>query len=219
MLLILIGVSTSWIPFVKDLGGLLALLGIVFLFLGRWGWGDRHHDRVIAGGILMVISFLAAIVVAAALTDAVLSAASMPGATPQSVGSTLQSSLTTTIYATVLVGFLAGIGQVLMVYSLADARARLLLIVGFLLGVVIGIVLLAYELPLLNHAIQLATSGSTVDPGPINAFANQLQVIGLITVVPSAITAIAYYLIWRRVDAAVDSTGDLDDPPPTPAGS
>ncbi|HXQ94266.1 MAG TPA: hypothetical protein VN864_03745 [Thermoplasmata archaeon] len=200
VLLLTIGVGISWIPVVKDIGGLLALIGIIYLFLGRWGFGDRHHGFVLAGGTLIVLGFLATIVVAVALAFALFQAASQVGSTSQDVANALQTGIENTVIATLAVGILSGIGQVLMVYVIADTTSRWLLIGGLAAGIGLGILLLAIELPALTSAIQAGTSGSTYDLGPVNNFQNQLQIYGLLDVIPAALTGFAYYRIWKKLD-------------------
>jgi hypothetical protein len=199
LLLLTVGVALGWIPVVRDLGGLLALIGIIFLFVGRWGFSPRHHDLVVVGGVLLVIGFVASIVIAVALVGAIIQAASQIGATPQTLGSALESSIEDTIIAALVVSIVSGIGQILMVWAIADGTSQKLLLIGFAAGIIIAVAIVAIELPLLSSAIQSATSGSSIDLGPINNFQNQTQIFELLTIVPSAITAYAYYRIWNGI--------------------
>jgi len=200
VLLLTIGIAIGWIPYIQDLGGLLIFIGIIFLFIGRWGFSDRHHDLVVAGGVLLVIAIIGVVIVAFALATALIQAATQIGATAQSVGATLQASIQDTLIATVVFAFISGLGQLLMVWGLADPTSRLLLVTGFVLAITISAVLLAIELPLLANAIQSATAGATINTGPINALEGQIQVYGLLSVVPASVTGFAYYRIWRGID-------------------
>jgi hypothetical protein len=204
LVLLTIGVAMGWIPVIRDLGGLLALVGIIYLFVGRWGFSARHHDLVVTGGVLVVLGFVASVAIAIALFGAVIQAATQVGASPQTVGAALQSSIENTIIAGFVVAIITGVGQLLMVWAIADRTARGLLIAGFLAAIVIALVVIAIELPLLSSAIQSSTSGSTINLVPVDQFQNQTQFYGVLTVIPSAITAYAYYRIWGaiRVDPA-----------------
>jgi hypothetical protein len=200
LMLILIGLGLDWIPYIKDVAGLISLVGILFLFVGRWGFTKRHHDYVVAGGVLLLISFIAAIAIGAALALAIFQAASQMGSTPQTLASSIDSTIQDTIIAGVIVAVLTSVAQLLMVWEIADSTARWLLILGLGASFVVGIVIAAIELPLLATAVQTATSGSMVNAGPINNLENQINVYGLLTVFPSAISAYAYYRIWGSID-------------------
>jgi hypothetical protein len=209
LLLLTIGFALAWIPVIQDLGSLLALVGVLYLFAGRWGFTERHHDLVLTGGVLLVVSFLATIIVAVALVSATLQAATQAGATSQTVGATLESAIQNAAIAAFVVGLLGTVGEVLMVYTIADRTSRALLIAGFFSAIVIGIAIYAVEQPLLSNAIEAATSGPTIDLGPINSYQDQVQLYGLLQVVPSLIIAGAYYLIWQKVDREIRSTAPV----------
>jgi hypothetical protein len=200
LMLIMIGLGLSWIPYIKDVAGLISLVGILFLFVGRWGFTKRHHDYVVAGGVLLLLSFIAAIVIGAALALAIFQTASQTGSTPQTLASSIDSTIRDTIYAGVIVAVLSAVAQLLMVWEIADSTARTLLILGLVASFVVGLIIAAIELPLLANAVQSATSGSMVNAGPINNLENQINLYGLLTVFPSAISAYAYYRIWRSID-------------------
>src|SRR5207245_10769581 len=57
LLLLIIGLAISWIPFIGAIGGLVALIGALLVILGREAFG-REHDR---NAILALIVFFVVI--------------------------------------------------------------------------------------------------------------------------------------------------------------
>src|SRR6266852_9726216 len=62
MLLLIIGVALSWVPFIGAIGGLIALIGAVFVILGREAFGPAHDRNVILSIILFVVGIAVTIV-------------------------------------------------------------------------------------------------------------------------------------------------------------
>jgi len=102
------------------------------------------------------------------------------------------------------------LAAVIVVYDLADGTTRTLLWLGFVLGCAISIATVAYLLPQIQQAISQATSGSTLDPGPINSLETTATVLGIAKIVPDLLFAWAYL---RARDAASDREPGSDAVP------
>ena len=195
--LLLVSLLLGWIPYIDFLGGILGLIGLYFLWRGRFGFTESHTRGVTVGIGLRVLAFVIVLVGVVWSTSAIVSAASVPGASLQSVGDGLQSALGTALVVSEVGSALAVLSEVALVYALSDPLNRLILWlaagVQVALGVLIGSVLLAA----LTTAIAQATSGSTLDAAPLTDFQNQVTLWGLAYALPSVIMAVAYYRARR----------------------
>ena len=188
-----IGLALSWIPYVSTIGGLLALIGVIVLFLGRRAYGPEHQRNVVVGGVLLLIGFIAGIVLTLALVGAIVSSVTASGGTLSQMGNTLWQGLVAAIIAGAVVGVLGGIAQVILPYALADRTTKRLLWAGFATIVIVTVLTAWVLLPLLHSAIAQATSGSTFDPGPINQFETTSNLLKLASGVPALFLTWGYY--------------------------
>ncbi len=192
LLLLVIGFALDWIPYIDVIGGLLALIGIIFVFLGRRGYGPLHHRYVVIGGILFVLTVVAGIIFGAAFVAAIFSQVPPAGSSLSSFGSALQSDLATLFIGTAVLGVLGALSQVIMVYALADPTTRTLLWAGFAAGAVLSIVVLVVIWPAVATAVSQATSGTTLNMGPIDQLETAADLLGLTKVVAAVLFAWAY---------------------------
>lgn len=193
LLLLVIGFALSWIPYVDVIGGLLALIGIILVFLGRAGFGPIHHRDVVIGGVLYLLTLLGVLILAVSFVAAIISAAPAPGAPLSSLGATLTSDLMYFLVGAAVLGILGALGQVIMVYGLADRTTRGLLWLGFVAGTVLPIVSLLILWPDIATAVSQATSGTSLNLAPLNQIEATENLLSLTKVVPSVLFAWAYY--------------------------
>jgi len=186
-----IGFALSWIPYVDYVGGLLVLIGVIFLFLGRWGFDERHHNLVVVGGIFVLITFIGAIVAAAIFADALLAAAAS-SASPAQLGGSLIGAFDGLLFSGAVLGVIRALASVMLVYALVDRSTRGILWLAFSTQLIVQVVILVVVLPQVNSAIAQATSGSTVDLGPLNALTLTSTLWGLLAVIPSMLFFWAY---------------------------
>lgn len=193
LLLMVIGLALDWIPYVGALGGLLVLIGVIVLFLGRRAYGPDHQRNVVAGGVLFLIGIIAGIVIAVALVAAVVSSVTSSTASPSQMGDALRQGLDAVFIAAAVLGVLGAIARVVLPYALADRTTKRLLWVGFATSLVVVALTLWILLPLLDSAIAQATSGSTLDVGPIDQLQVTENLVNLAGGVPALFFTWAYY--------------------------
>lgn len=201
VLLLAIGVGIAWIPYVGGIGGLLALIGVILVFVGRRGFDEPHRRSVVIGGVLLVVGFLSTIVLAGFIVGAVLSAGTAPGANPQAVFNATAAVLNQIALGGLIVGVIGGVGQLLMVYQLGDPLARQLLILGLIASLVIASLIYLVELPQISRALTNPGPNFAADQATLNQLQAQLQLDSVARIIPSLIFAVAYYRIWQRVDS------------------
>ena len=205
LLFIVIGIALSWIPYLDIIGGLIALIGIILVFMGRRAYGPEHHRDVVAGGVLFLVSILATIGLAIALVAALLSAATV--STTGSVtfnASAFEGDLQVFFIGVAVVGIIGGLSEVILVYALSDKTTRILLWAGFFTSTAVSILVLVILYPQIVTAVNSATSGTSFNSGPINALSTESDLLGVLKIVPSVLFAWAY---WRARDEAVNRAG------------
>lgn len=199
LLLMILGFAVLWIPYIGGIGGLIALIGVVLLWVGRGSFGSSHHRAVWVGSACVLVSLVLAFGVALWFVFTLITAAQTPGQTISAFGSELQSDLVTLLVTTLVASAIASMGYVALPYALADRGSRALLWGAFTLSVLTTVVGVALLWPQISTAISQATSGSTVDLAPIRAIQTQSTLWGTLQVVPDMMFLWAYYRIRNRV--------------------
>jgi hypothetical protein len=192
--LMVVAFVLNWIPYVNYLGELLALIGIIFLILGRWGFDLQHHSFVVGGAVLLLILLIAGFIAGIAFVASVAGDA-QSSMTASQLSSTLQGQVDAFFVATMVLGSISGFAYLLMPYGLADRWTRTILWVAFVAQVLVSVVVLAVLLPITNSAISQATSGTTFDAGPINGLESTALVLGMTGILPSLLFAWGYYRV------------------------
>jgi len=199
LLLLVIGIAMSWVPYVSFIGSLLALIGIILVILGRRGYGPEHRKYVVAGGVLFVLTILAAVGLAVGLALAIFSQVSVNNGNVSLASSALQSDFLWFFVGAAVVGVFGSLSRVILVYALSDGRTRLLLWLAFAVSVAVSLVVLVVIYPQITSAVSQATSGTSVNPGPLDALQTEGTLLGLVNVVPAVLFAWAY---WRAREEA-----------------
>jgi hypothetical protein len=192
LLLMIFAFGLLWIPLVSDLGELLALIGIVFLWLGRHAYGNDHRRNVILGSACVALGFLIAVLVGIWLVDSLLTSVA-PGQSASSFDSVFQSDLGVVFVVGFLTSALTALAYVVLPWALADRTSRVLLLVAGALTVVISAVTASILLPQVSSAVAQATSGSTIDSGPIVALQNESSLLMTAQLLPDALFVWSYY--------------------------
>jgi hypothetical protein len=211
LLLMIIAFALLWIPYVSSLGALLALIGLIFLWLGRNGFGPAHRRNVLLGGVCVVIGLVTGIAVGAWFVDSILTQAT-PGESPSAIGAIFQSDLGVLFVVGLGTATLTAIAYVALPYALADPTSRILLISAAALTVVISAITIAIIFPQISGAVTQATSGSSINTAPITALEGESALLGSAQFVPYMMFLWAYYRTRTRT---------FPDHPPvgTPIGS
>jgi hypothetical protein len=203
--LLVIGFALSWIPYVSFIGDILAFVGIILVIVGRHGYGPEHRRDVVVGGVLFVITLIAAVGLAVWFVAALLGAVSVNGTTLTISNSALQNDFLVFFVGIAVVGIIGSLSRVIMVYALSDRTTQILLWAGFAASVVISLTILAVLYPQIVTAVNQATAGSTVNQGPLNSLQTESTVLGLVNVLPALLFAWAY---WRAREQALARTHD-----------
>lgn len=199
LLLAIIGFLLVWIPDVDIVGGLLVLVGAFLIFLGRRGFGERHRRSVAAGVALILIGLVGTFLAAVIYALSIVAAAVMPGVTIAQIGSQISGDLTFFVAATATLGILTVVGEILLVYQLADPRARQILWAGLAAQIAAAAGVIVIVLPAVSSAISQATSTGTLNLAPINALETKAQLVELVGAIPALLFAWGYYRTRRAI--------------------
>lgn len=193
MLLMIVAFALLWIPYVQDLGGLLAFIGIIYLWFGRKAFDEPFRQWVVRGSLLVVIGLAVEVYVGILYASQVVGAASNPGETVSGFGAAIQSDLSVLLVGSLLSMFLVSLGYVALPYARADPTSRLLLWGAFAMAMTVSTVALAVLYPQISAAVTSATSGSTINLAPVTALDTESLEFGLLQIVPDLIFLYAYY--------------------------
>ena len=201
LLLLLIGFLLIWVPDVSFVGDLLIFIGIIFLWLGRHEFAEPHPRNVVRGSLLVLASILLAVGLAIWFVAAIVGAAfsAGPSATPSSLSASITSALGVFVVGAIVLEILLLLGEIWIVYALADRVVRELLWAAFAAQMAISVILLAIIYPRISGVVQQSVNGTAVNTGPITAFQTQIEIYSLLNAIPALMFAYSFYQIRERL--------------------
>jgi uncharacterized membrane protein len=210
LLLMVVAFALAWIPFVDIVGGILALVGLIYLWNGRRELGPVHSDEVKVGVLLLVVAVGVGVAGAIALVAATFSFnVTLNGTQPMVTHPPVSLALEAAVVVILTVA--AALGAACLVklpYSLGDPTARKLLLVGGALEVAFAALYSVSEVQSL--AAVESVFGTGASPGPLPS----PLLVGLLLGVPDLVFLVAYSRVRKRL-----LDGDLPRAPAvTPLG-
>jgi len=199
LLLLIIGLLLSWIPYILYIGGILELIGVILVIIGREAFGVRHGKYVIYAVVIYSIGFVAGFILGFSFATTIVSATS-GGASSSSSLATIMSAFESLLWGSLVISAVMGISTVMLVYLLEEANGRMLLWVAFAAQIAVGTLGIIIIGPLISHAVALAFASSPPSPTPILNLDSELTSLRFLSAIPSVIFAFAYYLAWKRID-------------------
>jgi hypothetical protein len=178
LLLLIIGAALSWVPFIGAIGGLIAIIGAVFVILGREAFGPTHDRNVILSIILYIVGVAITIVgIIIAILGAITIQAGNPG------GMFLPAAFLSVV---IVGGAVTGLARVLFTYALQKDNGRVLLWLGYASSITISVV------NFLTIPSGLASGGNFFFPG-------LFLVTAVLSAIPATLYATAFYLARDRI--------------------
>jgi hypothetical protein len=198
VLLLFIGALIGAIPYVGGIGALFTFIGAIFVILGRKAFGATHARNVILSIVLFILGISIAFVGALVVFLSIFAAFGQDPS-PAAVQAAFSNFLIVIALATIV----GGLASVFFTFAIQNQTGRLLLIAGYIAGVVISIAIVAVISASISEFVATACPGGVCDPLSVAdqqiAFQNRVSTLGFLNAIPSLLYAGAYYLVWDRV--------------------
>lgn len=183
------------LPVIGILGVILALVGAVFVIIGRDAFGDRHAKFVIVSTVVYVLFNIVTFGIGASIVPSVQSIFSSTTG-PASLSAQLTNLINSYIIAEAIVGAVIGLSTVFFTYAIQNHLGRVLLWLAFAISLLLLIpaFILVNQLPLLiNQAV------ATSDPSALYSWLNQIQAFRLLSIIPAIFYALGYLNARARI--------------------
>ena len=214
VLLLVVGILASWIPFVGAVGLAITFVGALLVIFGRRAFGPIHRRNLTISILLFVLATAVVFIAGAVIVLAALG--SIPSGSDQAhIAAVFETAITNLLIVSAVGATVTSLSNVLFTYALQNRVGRLLLwaALGASLGLQAAIVVLA--LPLLpgiseDIARQIVTSGRVDTAAMSSAISGQASGLGLVGVIPAAMYALADYLAFARIHRGEIPLAELD---------
>jgi hypothetical protein len=193
LLLMIFGFALDWVPYISDLGGLLILIGVGYLWFGRHGFTDSRRRAVVWGSAAVALSLLLGFGIVIWFLGDVTSAASGPGETTAALTARFQYDIQVPLAGVVGASALGASGYVLLPYALADRTSRIMLWTAFALTIWISVLSLAIISPQISTAVAQALSATPINLAPVQALQSEEAELGALQFLPFMLFLWAYY--------------------------
>jgi hypothetical protein len=179
LLLLVIGVLISWIPFAGAIGGIVGFIGAILVLVGREPFGEDHVRNTTLALIFFTVGIT--VTIFGFFYALVYSATSAFGG-----GS---SSSTVALFSIIFIigGAIFGLSEVLLTYSLQKSQGRTLLWTAYAISIALGLVNL-FILPFGSGGFWTIFFGTGV-----------FLFSGFLAAIPAAIYGTAFYLARERI--------------------
>lgn len=191
LLLLIIGFLVSLVPFIDFIGIILAIVGVILIYMGAWVFGGEHRSFVlwsivlyvlilIVGGAVVGIIFLQ--IFTALLNEALEEAA---------------AQWRNFLIAIAVIGSVLGIPYLMITFKIQTDQGRSLLSVAL----ITQIALTALSLWLLQGFFDTVADLLVTGPGQIDPFIiqNETLAIQVLSRLANILWALAYYLPYKRI--------------------
>lgn len=199
LLILLIGVIVGVIPIIGIFGLIIAIVGTILVILGRRAFGDKHSTYVLLSVGIFIFGYI--VVIFTALIFAFSIAPAARTATSQSaLVQIVTSALNSLIIGIIIGGAITSFSYVLLTYAIQTKIGRILLWAAYGISLVIYAAIFITVTPQISSALNATIATGTFDPSPINALRAQISNLGILNLIPYGLYALAYYLVFSRVN-------------------
>jgi len=178
LLLLVIGVLISWIPFAGAIGGIVGFIGAILVLVGREPFGENHVRDTTLALIFFVVGI--AVTVFGFFYAILYGLSSGIGG-----GSSGIVALFSIIF--IIGGAIFGLSEVLVTYSLQKSPGRTLLWTAYAISIALGLVNL-FLLPFSSGGFWTIFFGT-----------GNILFTGFLAAIPPAIYGTAFYLARERI--------------------
>jgi len=187
------------IPILSYLGGILAIVGAVLMILGRGAFGDAHSRNVVLSVVIYLVGFVILFIVGVSFALSI-SSIELSGASGASAAAAISSSFNDLLTGAIVGGAVLGVATILFTYAIQSRTGRMLLLAGYVSSLLIGILVFSIIGPQLSIVVSNSIPTRNVDRSGLDALQSEIQLLRFLNLIPGIIYAVAYYLLWERID-------------------
>ena len=209
LLIFLTGGEISYALGISSISGILVLIGIILMVVGRKEYGDRHGRFVIYALAVFLVS-IAFYVIYTVYTGIMVYIAVYEGNVDL-------SGIKNIIYLIPFAAILGGLVNVFLLHELENRNGRIILYAAFLVTIFTSIMVAVMATPFMDALI--VKMESTIDDQPLSLFANELTTelekglsqLNIYGVVNNLMFLVAAIIPYRRI-----KSGELAAAPSSP---
>ncbi len=207
LLVLLIGIIVGSLPAVGIIGVILIIIGAILVILGRKAFGPEHARNVMISILIFFVGIVIVIAAGLVFVAAIVSAYTTNRSNPAAAADSVRVAFNNLLILVIVGAAISGIAYILFTYAIQNRMGRMVLFIAYAVGVAVQIAVYALISPAVSDAVARSVVGGTFDPAPFRDLQARAQILGLLGIIPSAIYAFAYYLVWSRV-----SRGEIPAP-------
>ncbi len=199
LLLLLVGTVMTAIPLIGFIGTILAAIGALLVILGRRAFGDKHSKYVLFSVGTYCFGFIVVVLVAIIFAFSIAAAAST-ATSPSQLIPIVNSALNSFLIGVIIGGAITSISFLLITYAIQNQIGRILLWVAYGVSLALEVAIFLIITPQITSALNASIANGTYSSGPIDALRGQISSLGILNLIPYALFATAYYLVYSRVN-------------------
>jgi hypothetical protein len=214
LMLLLVGAVITVIPFVGFIGTILAAIGAILIILGRRAFGDRHSKYVLFSVGTYCFGFVVVVIAAIIFAFSIATAAST-ATSPSQLIPIVSSALNSFLIGVIVGGAITSFSFVLITYAIQNQTGRILLWLAYGVSLALEVAIFLIITPQFSSALNASIASGTYNSAPIDALRGQISSLGVVNLIPYTLYAIAYYLVYSRVNRG-EIPPRTTNQPPTP---
>ncbi len=194
LLLVAAGILLGPVPYVMYIGAILATIGVIMVIFGRNSFDTNHSNYVFLSVVIYCLGF--AITVIAGFYYGFSSITASQGLVSQAtIESKLILAFDDFLTGLLVGGAIIGVAYVVFTYTLQDSAGRILLYIAFATHLVVAVLIASVISQQVAGTINQSLSSGSVYPSLLA----HLQLLQLLSLIPAAIFALAYYKAYSRI--------------------
>ena len=177
------------------IGGLLTLIGLILIVIGRREYGEKHSKFAIYAAVIFVLS-----IVIAAVFSIMISMINFISNSPTNTNIILlQTPITSTI---------GGLVYLFLLYELEDKNGKIVLFLAFIATIIASILITVDVMSLYEELMSSIAAGETSLTNTFN-YISKISRTGIYGIISSGLLLIALILPYNRI-----KSGELAPTPP-----
>ncbi len=184
------------------LAGILVLVGVILMLVGRKEFGEDHHKFVKYAFVAFVLGIIIIIIGGILMVAGAISAALEAGVDSEEEidYSLVAEGMTTGLIVIQVGGIIILIGEVLLVYKLENDTGRNILHLALVIGIIVSIVSTYLITQALNDFMdELDKTPEEDHEGVYEDFQQNTNVIGGLGLISSVLLLIGYIIPYQRI--------------------